>query len=104
HLASTPGKRANVLVSAPRQFEDLRFRGLELLNGVRNAHVEQLCRVQQASRVVSRAKDAAFIGALAVEDARPVVQSMVQNMDTCVPPPDARAIQPDEAIAIVKAR
>jgi hypothetical protein len=101
HLASTPGKGANVFVSAARQVEDLQFCCLELLNGVRNVHIEQLCRDQQTSRVVSRAKDATFIGALAIEDARPVVQAMGQNMDTRFPPRDARAIQPDEAIAIV---
>jgi hypothetical protein len=91
--------RADVALVETVRAEQLVGRRLQLVDRVRNVHVQEARRVVQALHVLAEAEDRRplrrVVAADALEDARAVVEPVDADVDLRVGPVDELAVHPD---------
>ena len=102
HLRAAPGDRADILIATAVQFDDFVLGSIQLFDRVGDLEIHDLGGFVQADRMFRRLEYLAGIGALALEDARAVVQAMGQHMDLGFFPGHDFAVEPDPTVALVK--
>ncbi|MNH17132.1 hypothetical protein D3C79_767890 [compost metagenome] len=102
HLAATPGHRAQVAVDhlvALQQFMARRFQFSHLIG---DGKVHQLRRAIQALAVFAQLENLAVVDPLAFIHGARVMQAMGQHMQLRPGPLDELAVEPDNALALIK--
>ena len=95
HLAAAPGDRPHIGVGKLVQHEQLAADRVDLVHRIGDREIEQPRAVEQPLGVLGQLEDLAAIGALALEHAARIVQTVGQHVDLGVGPVDEGAVEPD---------
>jgi len=103
-LGADPGDRTDVAGIELVQAHAVFLRLHQLLGGVRDPHLEDLGRVEEALRVLGKPEDRGarrrLVGAYPLEDRHAVVQRVGQHVQFRVAPIDHLAVEPDQSVAV----
>jgi hypothetical protein len=102
HLRAAPGDRADIEIAAAVGVDHLLLGSAQLFGAVGNGEIQQVRPISGSARNARRLVDLAGIGALALEHRAAVMQSVREHMQLGVAPGNQFAVQPDEAVAVVK--
>jgi hypothetical protein len=102
HLRPAPGDRTHIGIALPVFRENQALRRVDLGHRVRDLEIQNLGRALQPLGMFGTFENLAAIGALALEHAGGVVESVREHMQFSVCPGHEGAVVPDPTITLVE--
>src|SRR5205807_7843379 len=101
-LGAAPRDRAHIAVDDLHRRDRVLGRLLDRGEGERELEAEEAPRIDEALAVLLQREDLAAIDPFPLEDAACIMKGVRQHMDLRIAPRRQRAVEPDEAVAVVE--
>ena len=102
HLAAAPGDRADIAALETVFGDNQIFGSIQFGNRIRNGEIHDFSRMVEALRMFGGLENLAAIGALALEHAGAVMQTVAEHVQLGILPWHQLAIEPNPAVTQIK--